>query len=118
MEDKTLFLIGAGAAAVVLAVLLVKKGASVVGDAVGDAANAINPLNNDNIINRGFHSVYDAVTDGQGTLGTDIYDALHPEQINAPGQPGYDKTKPGTDIYGNPDPVAGWMYKITSFVWD
>ena len=53
------------------------KGAGAVADVVGDAAQAVNPLNNDNVINRGFTSIYQGVTGSEGTLGTDVYDIVH-----------------------------------------
>ena len=43
-------------------------------DVGGTVLNAVNPLNNDNIINEGFTGFYQAVTGSTGTLGTDIYD--------------------------------------------
>lgn len=75
MQNKHWLLIGAGAAAVVVLALVARKGVIV----AADAAQAINPLNNDNVINRGFTSVYQTVTGSEGTLGTDIYDFTHPE---------------------------------------
>jgi hypothetical protein len=44
------------------------------GDAVAAVGQAVNPVNPENIVNRGFHGVYDVFTDGKGTLGTDLYD--------------------------------------------
>ncbi len=76
MVEKKYLIVGAAAAGLVLA-YLVYRGAGAAVEAVGDAAQAINPLNNENIINRGFHSWYDSVTDGEGTLGGDIYDVVH-----------------------------------------
>lgn len=40
----------------------------------GKAVQAINPVNPDNIFNQGFNGLYDGGFDGQGTLGTDIYE--------------------------------------------
>ena len=44
-----------------------------------EVAKAINPLDQNNAVNRATHAVYDVFTDGQGTIGTDIYDAIHHE---------------------------------------
>jgi hypothetical protein len=73
--------IGAAAAGLVLG-FAVYRGAKVVGAAAVDAANAVNPLNNDNIINQGFTSVYQAVTGSGGTLGTGLYDITHDGTLN------------------------------------
>jgi hypothetical protein len=62
-----------GAVAAVAALLLARRAAG----ALGDAAEAVNPFNNDNVINRGVTSVYQNVTGSDGTIGTDIYDATH-----------------------------------------
>ncbi|MCC4269866.1 hypothetical protein LL254_04035 [Marinobacter nauticus] len=49
------------------------------GEAMASAGQAINPTNNDNIIYRGANGLWASVTDGKGTIGTDIYDWLHGE---------------------------------------
>lgn len=46
--------------------------------AVKDAGQAVNPVNPENIFNRGAQSLWDQFTDGQGSIGTDIYDWLNP----------------------------------------
>lgn len=46
-------------------------------ETVKDVGEAVNPVNQDNIFNRGFNGLYGAVTDGEGTLGTDIADFFH-----------------------------------------
>jgi len=58
---------------------LIVAGVAVVGlwylkGKAGQAVQAVNPLNHDNVINQGAQSVWDAFTDGQGTIGTDIAD--------------------------------------------
>lgn len=110
-----------GVAVAGLGLYFVAKKAS---GAAGKALDAINPMNNDNIINQGATSIYQAVTGSTGTIGGDIYDITHPTYdgngkivLNVPGQPGYDKTKTATDMSGSPDRIAGYMEKITSFVW-
>lgn len=45
---------------------------------VGKAAQAINPVNHDNVFNKGANSLYQAITGSSGTIGTDIADWLHP----------------------------------------
>lgn len=57
----------------VVAAYVLYKGAGV----VADVANAVNPLNNDNIINRGATGLYQGITGSEGTIGTDFYDATH-----------------------------------------
>jgi hypothetical protein len=69
-------MIGAACAGLVLAVAA-KKAAGQVVETVKDAAQAINPLNEDNLINQGATSVYQAVTGSTGNIGTDLYDANH-----------------------------------------
>jgi hypothetical protein len=54
----------------------VVQAAGAVGDAAGAAAQAVNPLNNDNIINQGFDSAYQGITGSDGTLGSDVYDGV------------------------------------------
>jgi hypothetical protein len=44
------------------------------GEAVAAVGQAVNPVNPENVFNRGFNAVYGAVTDGKGTAGTDLYD--------------------------------------------
>ena len=39
-----------------------------------DVGEAVNPIDQENIFNRGFNAFYGSVTDGKGTLGTDIAD--------------------------------------------
>jgi hypothetical protein len=64
------------AAAVVIAGWYVKRQAGAV---VAEVGQAVNPVNQDNIFNRGFNAVYGSVTDGKGSLGTDLYDWLNDE---------------------------------------
>lgn len=61
--------------AVVAVGYVVYRAKDAAGDAAAAVARALNPFNNDNIINRGATSVYQAVTGSEGTIGTDIYDA-------------------------------------------
>lgn len=76
MKAETGFKIALGIAGIAAAAYLLKQG-SAAASAVGSAANAVNPFNNDNIFNRAFNSAYQGVTGSDGTLGTDLYDALH-----------------------------------------
>lgn len=76
LMDNKYMMIGAAAAGVAV-VYLAYKGAGKVAGAVGDAAQAINPLNNNNIINQGFVSFYQALTGSTGTPGGDFFDATH-----------------------------------------
>lgn len=89
------------------------------GQVAGDVVHAVNPLNNDNIINRGFTDVYQTVTGSDGTLGTDIYDFTHPTAaegtnvINGAATSIYQKITGskgsiGTDLYDwlHPEPTV------------
>lgn len=49
-----------------------------VGQAAAAVGQGIDPVNPNNWINTGFLRLYSTLTDGQGTLGTDIYDILNP----------------------------------------
>ena len=59
-----------------------------VGREVKQAANAVNPLNNDNIFARGVDAIGDIVTDGENdndfSLGSWIYDVTHPSVYPEP----------------------------------
>lgn len=46
---------------------------------VKDAGQAVNPMNHDNIFNRAFNDIYAGGSDGEGTLGTDLYEFFHGE---------------------------------------
>ena len=49
---------------------------------LGAAATAVNPLNPNNVFNTGATSLYQGITGSQGSIGTDIYNALHPGQAS------------------------------------
>ena len=59
-----------------------------VGREVKQAANAVNPLNNDNIFARTVNDIGDIVTDGTNdndfSLGSWIYDVTHPSVYPEP----------------------------------
>lgn len=76
ITDNKYLMIGAAVAGLAVA-YMVKRGAGAVMDAVPKALNAINPLNNDNIINQGATSIYQGVTGSAGTIGGDFYDGTH-----------------------------------------
>jgi hypothetical protein len=69
-------IIGAACAGVVLA-FAAKKAAVQAVETVKDVAYAVNPLNEDNVINKTVTSVYQSATGSTGTIGTDLYDANH-----------------------------------------
>jgi hypothetical protein len=50
--------------------------------AVKDVGQAVNPVNRDNIFNRGAQAVWDQFTDGEGSIGTDIYDWLNADKLD------------------------------------
>jgi hypothetical protein len=72
-------LVGAAVAGLCLA-YMVKKAAGAAIDKgkqlAIDAGQAINPLNNQNIINRGVTGFYQGVTGSDGSMGTDAFDAV------------------------------------------
>lgn len=47
-------------------------------DTIKSAANAVNPLNNDNVINKGANAIF-GMDNKTESIGTKIYDLLHPE---------------------------------------
>lgn len=47
------------------------------GEVIADVGEALNPFNNDNVINTTFTDYYRMITGSTGTLGTDIYDLTH-----------------------------------------
>lgn len=48
-------------------------------DTAGDALQAINPLNNDNVFNKGFSWAYSGLGAHNSTsIGADVYDLTHP----------------------------------------
>lgn len=61
-----------GGVVIGLAVFAIWKAKNV----VTDVAQSVNPMNHDNIINRGFESLYG------GSIGSDIYDLLHDKYGN------------------------------------
>ena len=42
-----------------------------------DVGQAVNPVNHDNIFNRGFNWLYTGITGSEDTLGGDIADGVH-----------------------------------------
>jgi hypothetical protein len=76
ITDNKYLMIGAAVAGLTLA-YMVTRGAGKLIDAVPKALNAINPLNNDNVINQAATSVYQGATGSAGTIGGDFYDATH-----------------------------------------
>lgn len=69
-------MIGAACAGLVLGYVIYRGASKAVG-VVGDVAHAINPLNNQNVINQGVTSAYQGLFNTDGSIGTDFYDALH-----------------------------------------
>lgn len=67
--------IGVAGVVLIAASWLAKRKLTQAGSA---AANAVNPFNNDNVINQGAQSIWQAVTGSTGTIGGDIYDYFHP----------------------------------------
>lgn len=69
-----------------LVVYLGRKASGAVADAAGQALQAVNPWNNENVIYQTANKAVQSVTGTPDTLGTWIYNALHPEEqdINGP----------------------------------
>jgi hypothetical protein len=97
MVTNRYMMAGAVVAGLALAYVVYRSGAAVV-DVVGDAAQAINPLNNDNVINRGFTNLYQGVTGSTGSLGTDAYDIVHSGV--------FDPTSENNIVYRNLEPAT------------
>lgn len=76
ITDNKYLMIGAAVAGLALA-YMVTRGAGKLIEAIPKALEEINPLNNQNIINRGATSIYQGVTGSEGTMGGDFYDATH-----------------------------------------
>lgn len=73
-DKQLLILLGVGA---VTAWYLSSKAV----DVAKDVGQAINPINHDNIFNQGANSLFQAITgDTQNTIGTWIYEKLHPNE--------------------------------------
>lgn len=68
MNMKTKLYIGGAIAGVALLWYLKHKA----GQAVTQAAQAVNPTNQNNIFNQGFNTLYQDVTGSKGSLGTDL----------------------------------------------
>lgn len=76
LMDNKYMMIGAAAAGLAV-VYLAYRGAGKVVEAAGDAAQAVNPFNNQNVINQGFEYLYREFTGSTGNPGSDFYDATH-----------------------------------------
>lgn len=46
-------------------------------EAVKKVGQAVNPTNHDNVFNKGAQGLWNSVTDGEGSIGTDVYDFVH-----------------------------------------
>ena len=54
---------------------LISRGVS---QGLNSAGTAINPVDQDNIFNRGFNGLFRGVTGSEGTLGTELADFFNP----------------------------------------
>ena len=73
--------LGLGLVAIVGIYLLAKKASSAVGDAAAAVGTAVNPVSDQNLAYKGANAVVQAVTGDQSTsLGSKIYDWLHPNE--------------------------------------
>lgn len=108
MKINPLYVVG-GIGAAVLAYVVITRGKA--------ALNAVNPMNNDNIINQGFTSLYQQLTGSEDTLGADIYDITHDGTLN----PASDQNLAyrsanawGTYFTGDKNfTLGGWLYDVT-----
>ncbi len=67
-----------GLAGIAAAAWLLNRGAKAATEAVGTAAEAVNPVNNDNIFYQGVNAVGEKLTGRENfDLGTWIYDITH-----------------------------------------
>lgn len=62
-------LVGAAVAGLAVAYMMRKT--------VGVVAEAVNPFNNNNVVNQVATSWYQGITGSTGSIGTDLYDATH-----------------------------------------
>ena len=77
MKLNTNKIIGYGAAGLVVFL----GGRKIIKEALGDAGQAINPVNNNNIFKRAVDAVGGAVSEDESwTLGGWVYDITHPNQ--------------------------------------
>jgi hypothetical protein len=74
--EKKYMLLGAVVAGLVVG-YGIYRGAGKAVEVVKDAAEAVNPFNNDNVINQGFEYLYRELTGSEGNPGSDFYDATH-----------------------------------------
>ena len=78
--DNKYLLIGAAAAGVAI-VFMAKKAATAaiteIPKLAAQATQAVNPLNDNNVINQGATALYQGITGSTGSIGGDIYDATH-----------------------------------------
>jgi len=79
---------------------------------------SFNPVNPDNVINRGFHAVYDVLTDGKGTLGTDIYDTLNDSEGNSRLNPANENNLVNTAATGIYQRLTGSKGSIGGDIYD
>ena len=109
LVDNKYMLIGAACAGLAVAYMLYRT-AGKAGELVKEGAQAINPLNNDNVINRGFTSIYQGVTGSTGDLGSDIYDGTHGGAIDITSTNNVINQALGDPASAIADTVYGWFH--------
>lgn len=96
----------AAIAGVGLAAWKLKTSLPAVGDAIGKAANAVNPFNPDNVVATGVNGAVSAATGRPETLGGLLYDWTHADAFSAGNPPAPPVTaifdQPKYDAMGNP----------------
>jgi hypothetical protein len=72
-----------------------------------DVLSAIDPTNNDNVINHAFTDAYQGITGSNGTLGADLYDITHNGTFNP--------TSPNNILYPHNDnwSLGTWLYDVS-----
>ena len=82
MTDKQFYIVGA--VVLGLAYVVGKKAVAVIDEGVDAVGDALNPTSRTNIFSRGVNAIGDILDDGEDddsySLGSHIYDLLHPEQ--------------------------------------
>jgi hypothetical protein len=102
MLAQNKYLIAGAAVAAVVALVLIQRVAKGAAQVAQDVGHAVDPTNQDNIFNRGVTAVGKSVTGKDNwSLGTQIYDWLHPDAPEVTGvQPAAEAPFGMTDTNG------------------
>jgi len=61
-----------------------KQTAKAAVDGVKEVGEAINPLNDENVFNKGATNAYQNITGSDQSMGADLYDYMHPDTFREP----------------------------------